>query len=69
MFSIVIAGKAGSVSVRFANATEALHKYREMEADGSVNIEVHDAKGERVGAFDLEQLAKEDEATEQAGQL
>lgn len=58
MFAIVVPGKVGAMSVRYASAADALKKYREMEADGLINIDLRNAKGEPVGAFDLEQLAK-----------
>ena len=46
------------MSVRYASATDALKKYREMEADGLINIDLRNATGEPVGAFDLAEIAK-----------
>ena len=60
MYAIVVQGKAGAMSVRYASATEALKKYREMEAEGVINIDLRNAIGEPVGAFDLEHVAKEE---------
>lgn len=57
MFAIVVPGKVGSLSVRYACAADALVKYREMEADGLLNIDVKDAKGDSVTGADLERMA------------
>lgn len=58
MFAIVVPGKVGAMSVRYATAGDALAKYREMEAEGVINIDLRNAKGEPIGAFDLSEIAK-----------
>ena len=59
MYTIVIPGKLSAVGVVYPTAADALKKYREMEAQGLLNIDVRDAKGGRVGTFDLQQAANE----------
>ena len=66
MYSIVIPGKTGTASVGFPTAADALKKYRELEAEGVVNIDVRDVQGARVGAFELEEAAGNEPESEQA---
>jgi len=59
MFSIEIPGRAGAVGVRFGSAADAIAKYRELEAEGFANIDVKNAKGDKVSVSALEQLARD----------
>ncbi len=62
VFAITIPGKSGALTVRYPSASAALAKIREMEADGAVDIDVKNAKGEPVLVDELENQASETEA-------
>ncbi len=62
VFAITIPGKSGALTVRYPSASAALAKIREMEADGAVDIDVKNAKGDPVQVDELESQAEEAEA-------